>query len=63
MKPGDSVWIVAFDDVPRHRFVVREVHYDHVTGFAVSGPLAGAYGEPDRALVEPDDPQGTSVSL
>ena len=67
MKPGDVVWIRAFDEVPRHRFRVLEVREDQITGIALSGPLAGCYGEPDRVMVEPLTPetptQGTPVSL
>ncbi|MCF1711160.1 hypothetical protein L0V05_20345 [Tabrizicola sp. J26] len=43
--------IAAFDDVPEHLFEVEEVHDDFVTGKAVTGPLAGEYGEPDRSMI------------
>lgn len=45
------VTIRAFDDVPEHRFEVLEVHEDCVTGFALTGPFAGEYGEPPIELV------------
>ncbi len=51
LKPGDVVVVCAFDDVPEHLFRVEEVFEDCVTGFAVTGPLAGAYGEPDREMI------------
>jgi hypothetical protein len=53
IKPGDVVTILAFDDVPEHQFLVDEVHDDCVTGVALTGPLAGEYGEPDLSLVSP----------
>jgi hypothetical protein len=53
IKPGDTVTIRAFDDVPEHQFEVQEVHEDCVTGVALTGPLAGCYGEPPIDLVEP----------
>lgn len=63
MKPGDVVTIKAFDDVPEHEFLVEEVHEDCVTGVALTGPLAGEYGEPDREMiVRVVGPQGTQLS-
>lgn len=47
IRPGDVVVIRAFDDVPEHLFRVDEVLDDCVTGEALSGPLAGEYGEPE----------------
>ena len=51
MKPvvqaGDVVVIGAFDDVPEHNFRVEDVLEDCVTGVALTGPLAGEYGEPE----------------
>jgi len=49
--PGCIVLIAAFDDVPEHNFRVDEALEDHVTGMALTGPLAGEYGEPDLELV------------
>ncbi|MES2846456.1 MAG: hypothetical protein V4747_15660 [Pseudomonadota bacterium] len=51
VKPGDRVVIAAFDDMPEHEFQVDEVLDDCVTGVAVTGPLAGEYGEPDRSMI------------
>jgi hypothetical protein len=53
IRPGDVVTIFAFDDLPEHLFRVDEVHDDCVTGVALTGPLAGEYGEPDLSLVRP----------
>lgn len=49
--PGCIVMIAAFDDVPEHTFRVEEVFEDCVTGTALTGPLAGEYGEPDIELI------------
>lgn len=51
INPGDTVTIAAFDDVPEHDFEVEEVHEDCITGVALTGPLAGCYGEPDLTMV------------
>ena len=51
MKTGDVVVIAAFDDVPEHQFRVDEVFEDCVTGVAITGPLAGEYGEPELAMI------------
>ena len=51
VKPGDVVAIAAFDDVPEHWFQVEEVLEDCVTGVALTGPLAGEYGEPEISMV------------
>ncbi|WP_170775621.1 hypothetical protein [Ruegeria lacuscaerulensis] len=51
LNPGDVVVIHAFDDVPEHLFRVEEVFEDCVTGFAVTGPLAGSYGEPAFEMI------------
>lgn len=51
MRVGDIVVIRELDDLPEHLFEVHEIHEDHITGIALSGPLAGAYGEPDIELV------------
>ena len=60
MRPGDVVVVQAFDDVPEHEFLVQEVFEDCVTGVALTGPLAGEYGEPDREMiVRVVGPQGT----
>jgi hypothetical protein len=51
IKPGDIVRIAAFDDIPEHDFEVLSVEDGCITGIALSGPLAGEYGEPDLDLV------------
>ena len=55
---GDVLIIKAFDDVPEHLFRVEEVFEDHITGVALSGPLAGAYGEPELERVSIDEFEG-----
>ncbi|TGD45458.1 hypothetical protein EEB11_00390 [Pseudotabrizicola sediminis] len=60
--------IAAFDDVPEHLFQIDEVLEDCVTGVALTGPLAGEYGEPELSMVlrvlEPEEArQGTQQSL
>lgn len=63
VKPGSIVTIRAFDDVPEHRFEVQEVYDDFVTGIALTGPLAGEYGEPEGSLIVEADPWlGTDLS-
>ena len=49
--PRMHVHMRAFDDTPSHQFLVGEVFEDCITGTAVTGPLAGEYGEPDIELV------------
>lgn len=51
MKPGEVVVIGAFDEVPEHLFRIETVEDDHVTGVALTGPFAGAYGEPDVSMI------------
>jgi len=48
---GSTVLIAGFDDIPLHQFLVEEVFEDCITGTALTGPLAGEYGEPDIELV------------
>ena len=51
ITPGCVVLIKGFDDIPAHQFLVDEVFDDFITGTALTGPLAGEYGEPDMILV------------
>ena len=51
ITPGSIVLIASFDEIPAHEFLVQEVFEDCITGTALTGPLAGEYGEPDIALV------------
>ena len=48
---GCVVLIKGFDDIPAHQFLVDEVFDDFITGTALTGPLAGEYGEPEMLLV------------
>ena len=48
---GSRVVITAFDDVPEHAFLVETIEDDCVTGFALTGPLAGEYGEPPFEMI------------
>ncbi len=48
---GMQVLIAAFDDVPEHVFEVFTVEDGFVTGMALTGPLAGEYGEPDNEMI------------
>jgi hypothetical protein len=45
------VLIRAFDDVPEHVLELHTIEDGLVTGMALTGPLAGEYGEPDIELV------------
>ena len=51
ITPGCTVLIAGFDDIPEHSFLVEEAFEDCITGIALTGPLAGEYGEPDITLV------------
>ena len=51
LQEGDVVVIGAFDDVPENLFRVDSVEGDCVTGFALTGPLAGSYGEPTIEMI------------
>ncbi len=51
LHKGAVVIIAAFDEVPQHRFIIDTVEEDCVTGFALTGPLAGSYGEPPFDLI------------
>ena len=51
LHPRDIVVIGAFDDVPEHLFRVDDVYEDCVGGCALTGPLAGTYGEPSLDLI------------
>jgi hypothetical protein len=51
LTPGMHLLIRAFDDVPEHVFELHTIEDGLVTGMALTGPLAGEYGEPDIELV------------
>ena len=48
---GCRVLIKGFDDIPAHEFLVDEVFDGFITGIALTGALAGEYGEPELILV------------
>jgi hypothetical protein len=52
LHTGVVVIIAAFDEVPEHQFVIHTVELDCVTGTALTGPLAGSYGEPGIDLIK-----------
>ncbi|MDU8914144.1 hypothetical protein [Aestuariicoccus sp. MJ-SS9] len=49
---GSVVLLHALDDIPEHLFRVHEVFDDCVTGYSLTGPLAGEYGEPSLDLIK-----------
>lgn len=51
LKEGDVVVIRAFDDWPEHLFEVDEAFEDCVSGYSITGPLVGVYGEPGFELI------------
>jgi len=51
LREGDVVVIRAGEDWPEHLFRVDEVFEDVVTGYSITGPLQGEYGEPDFDLI------------
>ena len=51
ITPGCIVLIKGFDDIPAHQFLVDEVFDNFITGKALTGSLAGEYGEPEMILV------------
>ena len=48
---GCIVLIDGFDDIPAHQFLVDEVFDGFITGKALTGTLAGEYGEPEITLI------------
>ena len=51
LKEDDVVVLRALDDIPEHLFQVWEVYEDCITGYSLTGPLEGAYGEPGFELI------------
>jgi hypothetical protein len=41
----------TLDDIPEHLFKVLDVYEDCITGYAITGPLKGVYGEPELELI------------
>ena len=60
IKPGCIVLIEGFDDILEHEFRIEEIYEEFVTGMALSGPLAGEYGEPDIEMITAVITQGTT---
>jgi hypothetical protein len=50
-REGDIVVIRSSDDWPEHLFEVDEVFEDCVSGYSLTGPLSGVYGEPGWELI------------
>lgn len=53
--------IEGFDDIPEHEFRIDEIYEEFITGMALSGPLAGEYGEPDKEMIVKLISQGTTA--
>ena len=51
LKENDVVVLRALDDIPEHLFQVWEVYDDGITGYSLTGPLTGVYGEPGLELI------------
>ena len=51
IREGNVVVIRAFDGWPEHLFRVDEVFDDCVSGYSITGPLEGVYGEPGYDLI------------
>lgn len=52
LNQGDVVVIRPLDDWPEHLFEVDETFEDCVSGYSITGPLVGVYGEPGRELID-----------
>ena len=52
LQEGDVVVIRAAHDWPEHLFEVDETFDDCVSGYSITGPLAGVYGEPGWELID-----------
>ena len=51
LKEGDIVVIAAFDGWPEHLFEVDQTFEDSISGYSITGPLTGVYGEPGYELI------------
>ena len=51
LKEDDVVVLRPLDDIPEHLFRVLDVYDDCITGYSLTGPLKGAYGEPGLELI------------
>lgn len=52
LREGDVVVIKPFDDWPEHLFEVDETFEDCVSGYSITGPLVGVYGEPGLEMID-----------
>ena len=50
LKEDDVVVIRAGEDWPEHLFRILDIYDDCASGYSISGPLEGAYGEPSFDL-------------
>jgi hypothetical protein len=50
-QEGDIVIIKAGEDWPEHLFRVHAIYPDCLSGYSITGPLAGEYGEPAFDLI------------
>lgn len=51
LKEGDVVVIQAGEEWPEHLFEVDEAFDEVVSGYSITGPLVGVYGEPGFELI------------
>lgn len=51
IQEGDIVVIAAFDGWPEHLFEVDQTFEDSVSGYSITGPLTGVYGEPGFEMI------------
>ena len=51
INKGDIAVVAAFDGWPEHLFEVDQVFDDSVSGYSITGPLAGIYGEPGFEMI------------
>ena len=51
LKEGDVVVIGASDEWPEHLLEVDDTFEDCVSGYSITGPLVGVYGEPGFELI------------
>ena len=51
LKEDDVVVLSAGDEWPEHLFQVWEIYDECITGYSISGPLDGVYGEPPMELI------------
>ena len=51
LKEDDVVVLRPLDDIPEHLFRVLDVFDYCITGYSLTGPLEGVYGEPGLELI------------